>query len=85
VKAHSDSPYDSVAFMVDANTSAVQSRLALTCSHGAEDVFSLTSHKETFLRAYQEYSDNVGQIEEDLCAYLKVCPSYLRPYSYDSV
>lgn len=71
-KAHSDSPTDSVALMVETKIRLIQSRLELACTRGVEDVFSLGKDREVFLSAYQEYSETVGNIEENLCAYLKV-------------
>ncbi len=71
-KAHSDSPTDSVALMIETNIQLIQSRLKLACARGVEDVFSLGKDREIFRSAYQEYSETVGNIEENLCAYLTV-------------
>ena len=72
-KAHSDLPSDSVALMIETSVRLIHSRLEQACSQGVEDVFCLGKRRETFLRAYQEYAGHVGQMEADLCAYLKVC------------
>lgn len=71
-KTHSNSPLDSVALMIEVNIQEIQSKLELACGRGIEDVFSLGQRKECFQKAYQEYSEHLCQLEENLCAYLRV-------------
>ena len=58
--------------MIETNVRLIHSGLEQACSQGVEDVFCLGKRRETFLKAYQEYAEHVGQMEADLCAYLKV-------------
>ena len=72
-RAHSDSPCDSVALMIKVTVCEIQSRLEQSCARGVEDVFPpVDADREVFQRAHQEYSQAIGQLEEHLCAYLRV-------------
>ena len=72
-KGHSTSPRDSVALMIQISTRSIQSRLEVACSGGVVDVFSTTGrHKAIFPVAYQEYSNEVAKLEDNICHYLKV-------------
>lgn len=72
-KGFSDSPSDSVAVMIEVNVRLLQTKLENACSRGLVDVFSSTGKsKSVFSSAYDEYASHVSQIEEDLCAYLRV-------------
>lgn len=72
-KGQSTSPRDSVALMIQISTRSIQSRLEVACSGGVVDVFSTTGrHKAIFPVAYQEYSNEVAKLEDNICHYLKV-------------
>lgn len=73
-KGQSTSPRDSVALMIQVSTKSIQARLEAACSGGVVDVFSTTGRRKAiFPVAYQEYSNEVARLEDNICHYLKVC------------
>lgn len=81
-KGQSTSARDSVALMIQVSTRSIQARLEVTCSGGVVDVFSTSGrHKTVFPLAYQEYSNEVAKLEDNICHYLKVY-MYIHVYMY---
>ena len=77
VGGHSNSPTDSVALMIKLSTGAIQEKLEAACGRGVVDVFSTTGRYRTvFPAAFQEYSDEVSMLEDNVCRYLKVCKKH---------
>ena len=76
----SDKPADSVGIMVQASIKAIKIRLELNCGGDVSEIFGVGrgGNGATFYSAYQDYATLVGQLDANICLYLKVLFTKLK-------